>query len=177
MKDTEPNSKKFPSFKRKNLSRKSLTTFLLAVFIVACIALAIINNQNKNDSQNKSVNAAKEARVSVTRNGFVPEVITVVKGTKVIWVNNDDDEYHVIASNPYPTDDKLPQLHSVDLNVSEEYVGSESEGHDDHKGHVKSADEESEKVSAYSYTFNSSGTFGYHDDLHPTLNGTIIVTD
>jgi plastocyanin len=89
---------------------------------------------------------ARVAVVHITQNGFEPATITVTPGTKVIWTST-DDSLHQVASNPYPKDDGLPGLKSEILNNSQ----------------------------SYEYTANKTGTFGYHDNQQPVLNGTLVV--
>ena len=90
--------------------------------------------------------AARTALVRITKTGFEPATISVKKGTKVIWTNTDSG-LHQVASNPYPKDTDLPGLKSEILNNTQ----------------------------AYEYTANTTGTFSYHDQLNPTINGTLVV--
>jgi plastocyanin len=89
---------------------------------------------------------ARVAIVRITKNGFIPATLSVSKGTKVVWTNSDTN-LHQVASNPYPKDNILPSLKSEILNNAQ----------------------------TYEYTANTPGTFGYHDQLTPTTNGTLVV--
>jgi plastocyanin len=86
------------------------------------------------------------ATVRVTAAGFQPATLTVKQGTKVVWTN-DDTTLHQVASNPFPSDTDLAGLKSAILNNDQ----------------------------SYTYVATTKGTFGYHDQLHPTTNGTLIV--
>lgn len=86
------------------------------------------------------------AVVYITNKGFQPGTIVVHQGTKVVWTNN-DDTLHQVASNPFPKDDGLPSLKSEILNNDQ----------------------------TYQFTADKTGSFNYHDELRPTLNGTIVV--
>ena len=87
--------------------------------------------------------------VTITPEGFVPADLIVKPGTHVQWVNQDEVE-HQVASNPYPEHTDLPDLFSP-----EPLLGGES----------------------YTYTFGSAGTYQYHDNLNPYINGTIQVVE
>jgi plastocyanin len=90
--------------------------------------------------------STRVAAIAITANGFQPESIIVEKGTRVIWTNS-DEKIHQVAANPHPTSEDLPSLVSEILNNDQ----------------------------VYEYTFDESGTFGYHDKLNPTINGVIEV--
>lgn len=86
------------------------------------------------------------ALVYITNKGFEPGTIVVHQGTKVVWTNN-DQTLHQVASNPFPKDNGLPALKSEILNNAQ----------------------------TYQFTADKVGSFNYHDDLKPTINGTIVV--
>ncbi len=86
------------------------------------------------------------AVVNITKSGFQPATLSVKSGTKIIWTN-DDNGMHQVVANPFPTGTDLRGLKSEILNNSQTYV----------------------------YTAKTVGSFGYHDQLHPTINGTLVV--
>lgn len=88
------------------------------------------------------------ATVTITSTGFSAATIRVQKGTTVQWVNEDGSPHRVV-SDPHPTHEGLEGLDS---------------------------EEPLAKGDTYSYTFETAGTFTYHDELNP-LNflGTVIV--
>lgn len=88
----------------------------------------------------------RAAAVTITTQGFVPATLTVKANTKVTW-SNQDTVSHKVGANPYPSHASLPSLVSKTLTQGQ----------------------------SYSYTFTKSGTVYYHDDLHPTLNASIVV--
>ena len=95
---------------------------------------------------NQAHQQTKIAIVRITKAGFEPATLSVKQGTKIVW-DNSDSSLHQVASNPYPKDTGLPGLKSAILNNAQ----------------------------SYSYTANAVGTFGYHDQLTPTINGTLVV--
>jgi plastocyanin len=92
--------------------------------------------------------SAPTAQVQITKDGFLPATLVVQKGTKVIWTNTDDN-MHQMQANPHPSGDSLPGLKSEILNHQQ----------------------------TYEYTADTAGTFGYHDHLNPTTNGTLEVQE
>jgi plastocyanin len=86
------------------------------------------------------------AVVRITNNGFQPATLVVRPGTKVVW-SNGDQSLHQVTANPFPKGTDLPSLKSEILTNAQEYA----------------------------YTAHATGSFGYHDQLNPTINGTLIV--
>lgn len=126
----------------------------LAVLIVLVAALGIYHlvNEHSNKPQVVAKSSSTPAliepsQVDITSAGFVPATISVKIGQAVVWTN-EDTAVHTVASDPYPADNILPTLNSkqsLDTNDS------------------------------YTFIFNHIGTFTYHDNLNPGLEGTVIV--
>lgn len=128
-----------------NSAKKTKRIYALLAVIVV-IALGIVIFKATSSDKGDTAKTTSVAVVHITKSGFEPATISVAPGTKVIWINT-DDSLHQVASNPYPKDDGLRGLKSEILN----------------------------KAQSYEYTAQETGTFGYHDDQHPTINGTLIV--
>lgn len=88
----------------------------------------------------------RTALIKITKQGFVPTTLIISPDTAIVW-SNDDHGLHQVASNPFPKDNGWPRIKSEILNNGQ----------------------------TYSYSPGSSGTFRYHDDLHPVFNGEVIV--
>jgi plastocyanin len=89
----------------------------------------------------------EEFTVSMTEQGFSPANLTVPAGATVTFINNGELPRHP-ASDPHPTHDILPGFDSLrGLRTGE----------------------------SYSYTFEQTGRWTYHDHLNTTLTGTIVV--
>jgi plastocyanin len=119
------------------------------ILLVAAAAVMFIDNHDNNADTSTTTPAKHSevfAEVRISGKGFEPAELTVKRGTKVVWVNN-GSTLRQIASNPYPSGSGSGPLKSEILN----------------------------KGQAYTYTANKTGTFGYHDQLHPTINGTLVV--
>jgi plastocyanin len=88
------------------------------------------------------------AVVEITKDGFVPQTIRVVKGTQVTWINQ-DTKPHWVISDPHPTHHTLSTLNSGQALMPQD---------------------------SFSYTFESQGTFSYHDELNPLkILGEVVV--
>ena len=90
----------------------------------------------------------KTATVKINDNGFSPVTLTIKKDTVVFWVGSQLVAKPVIvASNPYPNDDSLPGLKSGQISAG----------------------------ATYKYKFDKVGSYSYHDDLNPNVNGFVVV--
>lgn len=119
---------------------------------VAIIALLLISTLialvTKEDVKYPPVTQQPVAQIQITKNGFVPGTLVVKKGTKVVWTNT-DGKMHQVQANPHPNGESLPSLKSEILNNTQ----------------------------TYEYTADTVGSFGYHDHLNPTTNGTLEVQE
>lgn len=88
-----------------------------------------------------------ENLVLVQNGKFSPATITVKKGTEVTWVNKDPEPCW-IASDPHPIHTGLA-------------------GFDAGKG-IK-------QDGTFKFTFQKTGTFGYHDHLNISSTGKVVV--
>ena len=84
--------------------------------------------------------------VSVTDQGFTPQVLQVKVGKTVTWTNNTTTAI-AVASSPHPTHTDYSPLNLGQINPGE----------------------------SKSVTFPSAGTYNYHNHLNPVQKGTIIV--
>lgn len=128
--------------KPKTLAAAALALALLAA-IVAGVAL-----MPKESEKRTYQPASAEASVNITANSFDPAVLSVKKGTRIIWTNS-DQAMHQVVSNPHPSHDSLPGLKSEILNQGQ----------------------------TYEYVASQSGSFSYHDEINPTVNVTIEVEE
>jgi plastocyanin len=126
---------------------KNLRRFVVvSALLVIGLAIVLVNSQDKKTNTGV-VSAENTIGVDILAGKYDPSTIIINKGDSVSWINQDSIG-HRVASNPYPKNDGL--------------LGFDSAG----------------KIapgSFYSYTFTKTGTFGYHDQAKPTINGTVIV--
>jgi plastocyanin len=125
--------------------RRKALPLILVIVIAFSLAFAYVYSHKK--ASPTVFMPPKLATVRITEDGFQPQTLKVKAGTTIVWTN-DDTEPHRVAANPYPSHKSLPELDSK--------TGFDTKG-------------------TYRFTFNKPGTFGYHDELNPGNNGTIIV--
>jgi len=137
----------------KNLKmNKWLTYSLISVLTAILILFGFLYLNNKRTKQTPKttlpITAVKnESRVSITKDGFIPAVVSIKKGSQVTWTNQ-DSSFHEIASDPHPTHNNLNTLTSDKL----------AEG------------------DSFTFMFENSGTYSYHDESNPLeFNGVVIV--
>ncbi len=132
----------------RNMKRGQAVAALCITVILAVALTTFVNNRtNPVDAPVVQAAPANISDVLITNSGFVPQTVSIKKGTVVIWQSAQIGQPVIIASNPYPKNDSLPTLKSGQLSVG----------------------------SSYRYKFDKAGTFSYHDDLNPNTNGFIIV--
>lgn len=141
-----------PQPSRRRHETKLVLSFVVLVVIVA-VAAGIYYEAHNNKKPSSTVNAATTkalyapSQVDITSTGFVPATVSVKPGQAVVWTNHDTAP-HIVASDPYPSDNTLPGLNSVQQLTTND---------------------------SYTYIFNHTGTFTYHDNLNPSLEGTVVV--
>jgi len=92
-------------------------------------------------------NQPEVAGINITASGFVPSTVTIHKGDYVMFTNKDTDQ-HWPASDPHPIHNGYP-------------------GFDAKRGLSQGQ--------TYTFQFERTGTFGFHDHLNPTVTGKVIV--
>ncbi|MDB4940360.1 MAG: Plastocyanin [Candidatus Doudnabacteria bacterium] len=89
----------------------------------------------------------KTVNISITSSGFSPASVTINQGDFVKFTNTDTAP-HWPASDPHPTHTGYPGFDAL-KNLA--------------------------KGETYTFQFLKSGSWGFHDHLHPTDHGTVIV--
>lgn len=107
---------------------------------------------NNPPTQSESTDTASDTAttthtVSYSSTGFSPSSITIKAGDTVTFTNGTSSKMWV-ASDPHPQHTDFSDF-------------------DAGKGY--------EAGTSYSYTFNTAGTYTYHDHLHASMRGTVIV--
>jgi plastocyanin len=90
--------------------------------------------------------SSKETNITLTQSGFAPQTVTIKAGEKVVWTNNSGD-VATVNSSKHPTHQDYPPL-----NLGQFQDGQKLE-----------------------LVFDKPGTYMYHDHLHPTRFGKIVV--
>jgi plastocyanin len=140
-----------PTSPQKGRQLGRLFKLVLALLLLLCLGAVIYKYVIKSDSdktEETQTLVTNEAQVTITKDGFVPAAITVAKGTQVTWTNT-DTEPHQVAADPYPKNDSIPGFDSTIVLQQDE---------------------------SYSFTFEQSGTYTYHDEINALiLKGTVLV--
>ncbi len=79
---------------------------------------------------------------------FAPATLTIKKGESVEFIQKDAIP-HTVTTDPHPLHTQLPGFESSLLSQGQSYI----------------------------YTFDKAGTWTYHCHPHPTMQGTIVVTE
>jgi plastocyanin len=111
------------------------------------------NNGSSNEEQAPSLpdtsaeEGAKTITVSYTNNGFQPSNLGTIKaGDKVVFTNNSSGQM-VVASDPHPAHSNYPEFESSSLGAGQ----------------------------SYTFTFQKTGTWGFHNHLNSSHKGTVTV--
>ena len=138
-----------PTTQRNEAKQRRRFTALIATILVVGAAIIVTLLVSGRTPSNVVVSApeAKVAVIEVTKDGFSPATLTIEKGSVVEWRSTDGTTTHIVEANPYPSHTSVPDLVSGQLGSG----------------------------ATYRYKFADAGSFGFHDKLNPTLNGTIVV--
>ncbi len=146
---------------------KNYLWIIIAIVVVLGLGFWFVSSQKSQDTTQNAINASSEPQatatpteesttsanesaemmVKISSNGYSPSSLTVKAGTKVTWMN-EDTENHTVNSAPHPAHTDYPPLNTVGLLKPNE---------------------------SKSLTFDTPGTYKYHDHLNPTLFGSVTV--
>lgn len=104
--------------------------------------------------------ASETVVISYTEEGYAPANVTIKKGDTVRFVNNATSQETWPASAVHPTHTVYPEKSASDC------LGS---SFDACRG-LKAGE-------SWEFTFNSAGEWRFHDHMHPSQTGTVIVTE
>lgn len=125
---------------------------------------SVLVNDNSNNNLPSIISKednSQEYIIYVNNKGFSPNNIEINKGDIIIFINNGDDR-HWPASNAHPTHNLYP---GSDIEKCETV---DEKNIFDACGSIKTGEN-------YTFRFNEVGTWNFHDHVHSTLKGTIIV--
>jgi plastocyanin len=131
------------------LTNKRNVYIVMGVVIVAIVTLLFVFKGSPNTQAKETTTNQSEVTVLMKKDIFEPEVITIKKGTKVIFKNVDSIKRWP-ASDLHPTHGIYPEfdpLQPVEVN------------------------------SDWSFIFNKVGQWKYHDHLSPYIRGIIKVSE
>jgi plastocyanin len=123
-------------------------TVIIGLMVLLLVVGGILLSQ-RGDGKAKvyTVPTPSIATVDLSKDGFSPTTVTIKVGNIVEWRSTDDTGTHQIAANPVNAHSELPSLVSSQLGQG----------------------------AIYRYKFTKAGTYHYHDEVNPMLNGTVVV--
>lgn len=128
--------------------KTAVISILLLIFVVTPLVVLLIDNRQRGS---QIIPDKKVVTVSLSDEGFMPQHLKITKGTKVIWINSDNENYKSMQIVANGTQDKMPtdisQKDSVGLNGT------------------------------YSYTFDKDITLNYRNGNDPKVGGIVEVVD
>lgn len=120
-----------------------------------------------NSKDSATIDAFADPTLAVTvryiDNGFSPKTITIKKGTRVTFVDENAKEDMWVGADEHPT-------HT-------EYDGTSKNEHCIEGKPSTTTFDQCGKGATYSFTFDKVGTWGYHNHVVASDEGTVIVTE
>ena len=142
------------------MDTKNIVSFAIVAFVVIAGGYLIFSGSGT-ENQQAAVGTAFDTVVTITYGdaGFDKESVTIRKGQTVIFENKSAGPLWV-ASGPHPTHDGYPEKTSHDClgSLFDECASVPTNG-------------------SWSFTFNSVGSWTYHNHMNAPHIGTIIVTE
>lgn len=136
-----------PQTAPSNLSNGKKAGLLAVIVVAALLLIAGAVWVMWQANNNQAAGVETAAKINITNKAFAPATLKIKKDQSVTWTNSDVESHHVIA----------------DDTASPSTPGFDSQ-------------EPLKQNDTYTYTFNSAGTFNYHDQDNPiNFKGTIIV--
>ena len=125
-----------------------IAIFVIGLFFLTAYLYLYKQNQKEQAVQKSVAKTAPQALVSINSSGFLPESLKIKKGSSVTWINEDTNP-HQVASDPHPIHTQVKEFGSGKVLI---------------------------KGEKYTFVFEKTGTFTFHDHLNPTnFKGTVIV--
>lgn len=146
---------------------KSLTLVLVAIAAVVVASGCTSNGSNQgpetgdeSTSEPSDTEVEPDATVYYTSSGFTPSTVTIEQGDTVRWINNASGAMWV-GSNQHP-------YHT-------EYAGSSIREHCRGGDQTSAAFDQCSPGESFSFTFERTGTWGYHNHRNTRYEGTVVV--
>ena len=140
-----------------------MQNFLIAIVVVVVLGGGYLLWQNSSQpavvTPTPTPTPTAPVTVTYTDAGFSPSSVTIKQGQTVRFVNNSSSQEMWPASAVHPTHSVYPQKSGSDC------LGSSFDA-------CKSL----KPSESWSFTFDSVGEWRYHDHLHASKTGTVVVT-
>jgi plastocyanin len=92
----------------KHISRSWRTVPAMAALLAAIFCAAALVSNSRPAAAAAAASAAR-ATITIRDYSFHPAVLTIAKGTRVVWINQDDDA-HIVESKDGPVTFQSPGL-------------------------------------------------------------------
>lgn len=136
--------------KPSKITNKKYTAIGLAVLLVLVVGLAVVLKSNNNSkTKTNQAQEVRQATIQITAQGYLPQELTVKKGTEITWVNADSSPHKLVPNTAGTSTETNKGLESQDLGPGQ----------------------------SHTYTANTTGSYNYYDNANPTATGTITVED
>lgn len=135
--------------------RKPFIVIAVVVLIATVAVIAWVWSQRLDPGSEDTISAPVQDTFLVRYDGtsFRPQTITVRKGTKVLFLNESNEQRPMyVASDDHPTHEKYPGFDTAAVNQKFPPLGE-----------------------SFNFVFDRTGTWGYHDHNFPSAKGIINV--
>lgn len=134
------------------MKRATVLLTFSAIILTGVFIFSQVNSSNNISSPEEQLNDSfvqdeDPLTVEYTNDGYVPQTLNVTRGETVTFINKSSRSMWV-ASDNHPTHTIYPEFDQKGLSRVEE---------------------------TYSFTFDNSGEWEYHDHLNPRADGLVIV--
>lgn len=126
---------------RKLVNKKYI---IIGLIVVVCSIAAIVFMSQRNNSD---YNSFSQEVITITKDGFSPNTITLHVGSSVRWVNESNTDKVSVNSDNYPDNKLYKELNLGQFN----------------------------RESSVMHTFLAPGTYTYHNQFAPNQTGTIVI--
>lgn len=117
----------------------------------------------ENEQPSEDVNVSDGNQIALTDSGFEPADLTIEAGETVTWVDQTDSVDMWVGSNRHPT-------HT-------DYAGSTLREHCSDGAQTTAAFDQCSTGEDFSFTFEKTGEWGYHNHERSSQRGTITVVE
>lgn len=136
----------------------------IAIVLVITIIIFAFPSRTPSTQQSQDTDSSIPGTthiVEITSTGFVPKTFTISKGDSVTWVNK-------YSSPSWPASAAHP-THTIYPGSGVQKCGTSEEKN------IFDACRGLAENEQYTFTFNESGSWNYHDHLNPSRSGRVIV--
>lgn len=135
---------------KRGLKKYSILGIVTLLIIAVGLVVVMKVKDDASKTQNNQAQALKrEAIIQITGQGYLPQELTVKKGTEITWINADSSPRKLVPNTSGTSPEINKNLESGELGPGQ----------------------------SHKYTTNTTGSYTYHDSANPTIIGTIIVED